>query len=127
MRFLVDNAVSPFVAAGLRQHGHEAVHVLDLGRESAPDEELFLLAQTEQRVIISSDTDFAVLLALRAEPTPSLVLFRGGLSDDPPPRQLSALLRALPEVEQALSDGSIVVLQPGRMRVRRLPIGSDPD
>ncbi|HEX5281045.1 MAG TPA: DUF5615 family PIN-like protein [Micropepsaceae bacterium] len=127
MKFLVDNAVSPFVASGLREQGHDAVHVLERGCESAADGELFLVAQSEQRIIVSSDTDFAVLLALRAESTPSLILFRGGLSDDPPPRQLSAILRALPDVEQSLSNGSIVVLQPGRIRVRRLPIGSDPE
>jgi predicted nuclease of predicted toxin-antitoxin system len=41
MRFLIDNALSPMVAEGLSQAGHDAVHVRDLGLQAAPDAEIF--------------------------------------------------------------------------------------
>lgn len=51
MKFLVDNALSPWVAEGLREAGHDAIHVRDIGLAAAIDDELLELAAAEERII----------------------------------------------------------------------------
>jgi predicted nuclease of predicted toxin-antitoxin system len=41
MRFLIDNALSPALAALLQQAGHDAIHVRELGLQQANDEVIF--------------------------------------------------------------------------------------
>ena len=56
MRFLIDNALSPIVAVGLRDAGHEAIHGRDYGLQEADDVVVFERAAREGRVIVSADT-----------------------------------------------------------------------
>lgn len=121
MNFLIDNALSPRLAARLRAAGHDAVHVLDYGMHAATDEAVFERAATESRVVVSADTDFGTLLALREATTPSVILFRAASlrrADD----QLALILTALPSIDAALGRGAIVILERHRLRLRDLPI-----
>jgi predicted nuclease of predicted toxin-antitoxin system len=53
------------MAGLLRAAGHDCAHVYDLGLGGQPDEQIMVLADRENRILVSADTDFGELLANR--------------------------------------------------------------
>ena len=84
--------------------------------------DIFDLAIDEARILISADTDFGALLAVRQELRPSVILFRGK-APHTPDRQAELLLANLLNIADDLEHGAIVSIYEHRVRIRRLPIG----
>lgn len=121
MRFLVDANLSPVVAARLRDGGHDAIHVSDLGLLTASDQEILNRAEDDGRVVLSADSDFGTLLAVGHLSRPSFVLLRS--TDHLAPReQADLVLGHLPQVGEDLAAGAIVTIARSRVRLRSLPI-----
>lgn len=124
MRFLIHNAVSPLVAGRLAAAGHDAVHVGDEGLRDADDSVVFERAAREHGVLVSADTDFGTLLAVRRGAAPAVILFRRG-APRIPERQIELLVANLPNVTEALDAGSVVVFEKARIRFRSLPVAEE--
>lgn len=121
MKFLVDNALSPLVAEALRTDGHDALHVRDLGIQDASDSIIFDQAAKEDRIIVSADTDFAMILSRQNAAKPSVILFRGEVSRIPL-RQAAILRNNLESIRDDLEKGAVVTLDGQRIRIRPLPL-----
>ena len=61
MRFLVDAQLPPALCGWLRERGHEAVHVFEIGMVGASDRDLATRAETDGAVLVSKDEDFVTL------------------------------------------------------------------
>lgn len=97
------------------------MHVREYGLHAADDEEIFDRAAIESRTVVSADTDFGTLLALRETTRPSVILFRM-TSPRRPEAQVKLLLKNLPDLQDAIDQGSVVVFEAARIRIRSLPI-----
>jgi predicted nuclease of predicted toxin-antitoxin system len=121
MKLLLDANLSPKIAEGLRQAGFDAVHVEDLDLLTATDDEIFDGSVEDQFVVITADSDFATLLALRRATSPSVVHLRH-LAELPPDDHIALLVANLPTIARDLERGAIASLSPSRLAVRDLPL-----
>lgn len=121
MKLLVDANLSPRVAQALRRAGYEAMHVVNAGLATANDTAIVAHAEATDSVVVTADTDFPMLVALRRATSPSVVL-RRRVNELPPDEHAELLLANLPNVTEDLEAGAIVSLGPDHLRVRDLPL-----
>ena len=121
LKFLIDNALSPIFSKQLQNHGYDAIHVRDVDMQACADEEIFDFAQKEERIIVSADTDFGTIIALRNEQFPSVIIFRR-TRNRKPIEQVALLISNLEQIVESLREGSIVIIEDTRIRIRNLPI-----
>jgi len=61
MHFLVDAQLPPALCGWLRERGHEAAHVFEIGMVAASDRAIAERAEADGSVLVSKDEDFVTL------------------------------------------------------------------
>ncbi|GAW40918.1 hypothetical protein SH203_01320 [Brevundimonas sp. SH203] len=77
MKFVVDAQLPPSLADWLKTQGFDADHVSSLLSLDASDDDIWRLARTERRIIVTKDRDFALWASDRRE-GPQVVWLRIG-------------------------------------------------
>ena len=95
-------------------------HVRAIGMRGATDDDVLTHAASQQRVLITTDTDFGTILALTGAAGPSVLLLRG--VGDTVDERVDAILHALTVVKDDLDSGTVAWSRSPRIRRRRLPI-----
>ena len=108
MKFLVDAHLPPSLCALLQAAGHDALHTTGLpAQNQTPDRVINELSVTDQRVVISKDTDFYYSHVLHGRPWKLLLVRTGNLRT----RELKDLFqREFPAIVRALESHSLVEL-----------------
>ena len=117
MRFLADQDVYALTTRFVRDLGHDVITAADLRLSSASDIDLLQAAIADRRILITRDRDFGSLIFVNA--------IRGGVIYL---RMLPSTLHAVhQELERVLNHydetvllQSLIVVEPGRHRVRKL-------
>ncbi len=121
MRFLLDANLSPRLIRPLTAAGYDVTHVGDLGLLDATDSVIFDSAAAEGYVIITADSDFPMLVALRRATNPSVIHLRH-VAELAPEQHAALLVANLAKFTDELDRGVIVSLSPSRLAIRELPI-----
>jgi predicted nuclease of predicted toxin-antitoxin system len=121
MKFLLDMNLSPDWVEFLAGKGWTAVHCSSVGLADAPDEDLLSWADEHGFVLITQDLDFGLLPVGAGANRPSVIQIRA--QGTMPSDIGQAVLNAIAAAHQHLESGAMVTIEPGRMRVRVLPLG----
>ena len=122
--FLVDENLSPRLAAALTAAGHDARHVNEVGLQGEPDQAIMAWAAKGGRTVITADHDFHEHLFARGAAAPSVVRLsqRGPQALAGTEAQAERLASLLPGLEPYLAGGIAVTVDSGRLSVVPLPL-----
>ncbi len=121
MRFLADMGVSLRVVEWLRENGHDAEHLSELGLVRLPNGEIFERGIDEERVVITFDLDFSEIAAAARGRSTSVIVFR--LRNTTSANQIRRLEAVLGASSTHLEAGAVISVEDGRHRIRLMPIG----
>lgn len=120
MKLLLDQGLPRTAVQLLDGIGIDSQHVSDVGFSEADDAEILERARFENRVVVTLDADFHALLALSGARGPSVIRLRiEGLEG----QELKLILeQTVRQFDEDLQQGAVITIQPGRARIRRLPL-----
>ena len=116
-----DENIDPILVAFLREEGFDVVDVKESGWFGKTDLELMPIAFSEQRVIVTHDSDFGTIIFTQQEPFVGVVYLRPGHFSAAPHRQTlqtiltETLTISVPSILIAENTGESV-----RVRIRQL-------
>jgi predicted nuclease of predicted toxin-antitoxin system len=120
MRFVVDMNLSPGWVATLAKAGWPTKHWSEIGKPNASDVEIFQYAAANNYTVFTHDLDFGTILAITHRKKPSVVQIR---AVDISPESIGAqIVAALTQVQSEIEAGALLTIEPGRTRLRILPL-----
>ena len=115
MNLVADECVDHPIVAALRSAGHVVVAIAEL-RSGISDEEVLSLAQQDDALLITQDTDFGELVFRLRQATSGVLLVR--LAGATAARKAELVTMAIEQHGSELA-GSFSVLDSAQLRIRR--------
>ena len=82
MKFIVDAHLPFRLALWLRQKGFDVIHTIELpAKNKTEDLEIIAIANKEERIVITKDTDFFKYFLLKREPRKIILVTTGNISN----------------------------------------------
>lgn len=120
MKILIDMNLSPVWEKFLNDSGFNAIHWSKLGKRNDRDAYIFDYARTHNYIIFTHDLDFGAMLAHSNEEGPSVIQVR--IENIIPDFFGERIISILKQTESYLKEGSLIVIDETRHRIRLLPL-----
>lgn len=125
VHLLLDENISPLVAAHLRDRGYDAIHLTEVGLGGSKDAQVLAFARQAERCLVTLDAEFADVR--RYPPGSHCGIIRLRIRFAPADVVASALDRLLPQLDRVPLDRGALVVSDGRRYRVKLPKSSRED
>lgn len=117
-RLLLDQGLPRGAAPLLRKAGFDTLHAGECGLATARDATILEVARTDERVVVTLDADFHMLLAIHGVSSPSVIrIRREGLQAE---AMAMLIVEVCARVAEDLDAGAMVTVDAKSVRVHRL-------
>ncbi|MFH0908986.1 MAG: DUF5615 family PIN-like protein [bacterium] len=116
MKFKIDENLPSDWSARLRAAQHDALSVLDQHLGGHPDPEIAAVCISEDRVLVTLDTDFGNILSYPPRTHPGIIVIRTADQSIPALAQLLSDIIAALKIEPVAQ--RLWIVEKGRIRVR---------
>ncbi len=117
-RFLIDEDVSRSTTRVLRDAGYAVEDVRDIGLRAHSDQDVFLYAQQQGAILVSADKGFANIFRFPVGSHHGIIVIR--VPDELPTSVVNReLLRTLQALVGEDLTGALLIIEIGRVRIRR--------
>jgi len=123
MTFLADQDVYAVTVRFLQALGHDVITAAQIGLSQAEDVELLRVAQEQRRILLTRDRDFGGLV-FRGPGGAGVIYLR--ILPSTQAAVHAELARVLGLNSELVLQGSFVVVEPGRHRIRGIATGQSP-
>ncbi len=116
MRFLVDAQLPARLSNWLNDRGHDSLHTSELRNGNrTSDSEIALIADVDDRVVITKDRDFRDGHLLRGTPNQLLIVATGNITNN---ELLASFEQHLETIVSTFDDADMVELRPNQLITR---------
>jgi predicted nuclease of predicted toxin-antitoxin system len=121
VRFVIDEDMPRSTGVALSSEGYEVKDVRDHGYRGLGDEEIYTFAQREKAVLLTGDLGFSNILRFPLGQHFGIVVAR--FPNEMAPREINReIVTSLRDLGENEFKGNLVILEPGRIRIKRAPL-----
>lgn len=121
--FLLDMGISPKLIPFLKNKGCDAVHIYNLGLSQSSDRDILNYAINHNYILLTTDLDFGKLVAVEGIASPGLIIMR--LENPDSETMILHMDNLLKNVNSTEFMDTLIIIEPYRIRKRKLPIIQD--
>ena len=120
LEFLANMNISPMTVKQLQESGWDIIRIPEVMDARSRDIEVLRYAEQNNKVLITHDLDFSMLLAVGGYQKPSVINLR--IENAKPDSVAQRIIDIVSTMEKELSEGAIVSVDETSIRYRTLPV-----